>query len=488
MNISISKNFDVDKFLLDRVSDSEKYLTSDRGLSGSYSYACKELKQIADRKVQSGLLRNFGEYISNPIKVRDSDTRMGMTTPSFGPFVPHVLPLYNAWYPNFPLKKLISVQDMDQDVAFILRSTLKTGTAKGRVGKGHIVENPKGSRIIYGEYPTGHVFGEELNNPGDLVTSSGNLEGALKYQDILMGDLERAKTKFVVTDGTAKTCVFSGMTGTKATFTGGGATVDVDIITGIITVHGTTATKVVASYVWNIENATDQNIPTLVEEVDRLQMQATPWLLSAKWSVFADFMRKTQFGTGIQEDVTTRVLNEMYDHQVRFILDDMYSNAAGGNVTISPLSTPAVALDVKVQDFLKKLNNVSMKVAVESGRMQGNVIVAGNNWINYFDSILGNYKPVEGGNDTGFLGPREHGSIGRYTVFYDNQLPDNKAFMTYRGTQWYDAAYYMGVYLPIAPTDPIVINATVQEGFVSMVANHFDKPKAVVTMDLDPNI
>ena len=67
-------------------------------------------------------------------------------------------------------------------------------------------------------------------------------------------------------------------------------------------------------------------------------------------------------------------------------------------------------------------------------------------------------KPKLKGSDYGFNGPRKIGRIGRFTVFYDDKLAVDKGWMTYRGNEWYDAAYYLGVFLPIAPTDAVNIN------------------------------
>ena len=61
----------------------------------------------------------------------DSDIAQTFTKSSnFGPYVMEVWPLVTAWYPDFPLKDLISVQDMEKPLAYMFFSMLKTGSNK----------------------------------------------------------------------------------------------------------------------------------------------------------------------------------------------------------------------------------------------------------------------------------------------------------------------------------------------------------------------
>jgi len=107
--------------------------------------------------------------------------------------------------------------------------------------------------------------------------------------------------------------------------------------------------------------------------------------------------------------------------------------------------------------------------------------VIGNNLKAFFESLPDTYyKKWQSNSDYGFNGPRKIGTIGRYTVFYDDKLANNKAWMTYRGAQWYDAAFYLGMFMPVAPTDAINININVRQAFVEMCAYRYDKPMAVI--------
>ena len=57
--------------------------------------------------------------------------------------------------------------------------------------------------------------------------------------------------------------------------------------------------------------------------------------------------------------------------------------------------------------------------------------------------------------------------------------------MTYRGDQWFDAAFYCGIYLPIVPTDTVALGVTVRQSMVSMEAYLFHKKTAVVRLTVN---
>ena len=81
---------------------------------------------------------------------------------NFGPWLMDVFPLITAWYPEFPLKDLISVQEMEKPLAWMFFSVLKTGTNKAPTTIGELVETPLGMRQLKAKYVTGEIFGENI--------------------------------------------------------------------------------------------------------------------------------------------------------------------------------------------------------------------------------------------------------------------------------------------------------------------------------------
>ena len=467
---------DCNKKFQKRIFDSLEKVKSDSKLARFASASDADFTSLEERGIQAGILNTY------KTRVMDSDEgRAFITTNNYGPYLPELWPIITAWYPEFPLKELISVQDMELDLAYIITSKLLTGTNKSDTLRGESVETPSGPRKIHGRYPTGEVFGEVIEE-SDITGS----EAALAYYPILTDQDSISLTK--IKAGTSADDVveyaFKTISGNTMTFESGGDTITLDVSTGILKFPASIKYASV-DYVWNIEYATDENIPSVVEDMEMIPLVAKPRVLGMKWTIFSEYLKKKQFGIDIRTQTTKRVLDLMYQYQVRYILDRMYSGAKGAKETIS-LPDTTLDLNLKVQKVLESLNKVSMKVQDATGRIEGNQLIVGSDLKSFFESLPNTfYVPFEPGKDYGFNGPRKIGKIGRYTVYYDNELEANKAWMTYRGAEWYDAAFYLGVFLPLAPTDAINININVRQAFVEMCAYKYDKPQAVIPITIE---
>lgn len=474
MNINLHKKFQK------RIEDSFK-VCSEGSAKKYFDFSCKSLDSLEDKGIQAGILSNFSKVMD------DAPARDFMKTNNYGPFLPELWPIITAWYPEFPLNELISVQDMEQDLAYIITSELLAGTTKADTLIGDKVETPMGTRVLKGRYPTGEVFGEVIEADG-IVNDSTSYSAALAYYPLLTSTESLADIKIVATIGTDFTYTATGVNAGEILLSDGAdKTGKIEISTGVITLEGlnTAVTKLVCTYTWNIEFADDKNIPTVVEDMKMVPLQARPQVLAMKWTIFSEFVKKRQFGIDVRTQTTKRVLDLLYQYQVRYVLDKLESGSSESEQTIT-IPTDVVSLDVVVQKTLEALNVQSQKIAYNTGRIEGNCIVTGSYFKGWLESLPNTYyKPVSTEKDYGFQGPRKIGEIGRYKVFYDDRLATDKAFMTYRGSQWYDAAAYYGVFLPITSTDVINLNINVQSAFVTMTAFRLDKPSAIIPLSIE---
>lgn len=448
---------------------------------------------IVEQGIEAQLLLNF----KNKVMDRINDSAEGVTRgqqvatmADFGPFVPEVLPVITAWYPEFPLRDLVSVQSMAQDLAYIITSELVTGTNKAPTLVGQIVENPMGQRKINGYYPTGVIMGEQI--PGNqLVIENGYIVGAVNYYALKTTPDYLEKFKLVVDiNGTKTTYRSNGVVGGDVLLKNAetGAAVDGarwDIQSGGFYLPTTETTaeniSIVANYVWNLDYAVDENIPKVKEQMKRTEMRAEPQALAMQWTIFAEALKKSQFKKDIRLENTKRVLDLLYQYQVRYILDDMYENALGAEATISIPETGIYNVEVASQRVMNALKQQATNIEYASGRMEGNRLVVGRNFKNWLESLPNTlFKPVAAPD--GFSSPREIGTYGSFKVYFDPRRGDDEGFITYRGSQWYDSAYYLGVFLPIVPMDAVAINVTVRQAFASMVAYKFDKPTCVIPL------
>lgn len=434
---------------------------------------------LYDKGVCATLLNNFG-------KIMDSDLGQSLThSGDYGPYVMEVWPLVTAWYPDFPLKDLISVQSMDKPLAYLFFSTLKTGTNKGDTAVGDIVETPLGKRQIKGKYPTGEVFGEVIakeqfsSDESLLAYAPINVAANAGYDKKIAVSIDEGAT---YTDPD-KTTISNGIITLNSTE--GTKVAEIEIATGIIKMASTPSKNVIVNYVWDIDFANLENIQKVKETIEMQIMEATPRALMLEWTLFSEYLKKSQFGKDIREDNTKRILNLIYQFQVRYILDELWAYGKGyvnpsdtnsNNITIT--NTGIYNLDVVNQRAQQSFKNIASSIELVSGRMEGNRIVCGLNFKNWLESLPNTmFKAVEA--PSSFLGPREIGEWGSFKVYYDYEMPADKYMMTYRGTEFYDAVYYLGEYMPVVPTDAIALGVTVRESFVSMEAYYFQKKNCV---------
>ncbi|MCF0120391.1 MAG: hypothetical protein HUJ65_02025, partial [Oscillospiraceae bacterium] len=244
-------------------------------------------------------------------------------------------------------------------------------------------------------------------------------------------------------------------------------------------------------YVWNIETADDANIPSVEETIERIPVEAQPRVLSMKWSVFAEYMKKSQFGQDIRTDNVQRVLNLLYQYQVRYIIDDLCFNATGkvnGETPTITLPTSGVYnVDVTANLVMRELKKIANVIEINSGRVEGNRIVCGSN-LKWFVESLPNtwFQPTPDANTGkyGFSGPREIGTFGTFKVYYDPKHAENECHMTYRGTEWYDGSYYMGEYMPAVASDAIQLGVKVRDAVCSMEAYFYHKPDCTIKFNV----
>jgi len=263
---------DFSKLASDKLIRNIEAVKSQKKISDSYydfsvnPKSGANLTSIADKGIQAGILNNFQQ-------IMDSDQAMATHASNYGPYVMEVWPVVTAWYPEFPLKDLISVQDMDKPLAYLFFSRLLVARGKGNQAYGDIVETPTGMRVLKGKYPTGEIVGEtiapeEFSFDATEKTTSAllaycplNLNANLEYTD---------KIKVAIKVGATTTNYYyssvSGTTITLGTKSEGVVTpvvgLTLDTQTGLLTYPEdnaaveSTVDSIVVNYVWNVDYAT----------------------------------------------------------------------------------------------------------------------------------------------------------------------------------------------------------------------------------------
>lgn len=485
-----------------RVTDSIAAAHADRRTAKAMLKSEKlgNLTTLKERGIQAGILNNFSRAVQDSIDAPATRGQQVNMMSDFGPYIPEVFPIVAAWYPDFPLKDLISVQDMNQDLAYLFFSKLVTGTNKAPTITGQVVETATGMRQINGYYPTGEIMGETIPEEQlEYDATTNELVAMTAYYALnTSGDyLEKFLVNVYKDNAIVATLIATTVQNGKVMLVnsanpgvsnGSYMVVESGAImlasADINNIRATTGVCLNVNYVWNLDYAIQENIPKVKEQVERVEMRAIPRAIGMEWTIFAEALKKSQFNIDIRVENTKRVLDLLYQYQVRYILDTMWTYAAGAPGTITLNMSNNFSLDVQAADLMRQLKQYATQIEIASGRIEGNRLVVGKNLKSFLESLPTTwFKPVA--TPSGFSSPREIGTFGAFKVYYDPYRADNEAFMTYRGTEWYDAVLFMGVFLPIVPTDTVALGVTVRQSMVSMESYKFHKPTCVIRLTVN---
>lgn len=455
---------------------------------------------VKDRGIQAGILNTFKRECEKVCDSIDAPATRGQQVnmmSDFGPYVPEVFPIVAAWYPDFPLKDLISVQDMSQDLAFLFFSKLVTGTNKAPTIVGQAVETATGMRQINGYYPTGEILGETIPSDQLEVGNDDSLTAVTAYFALNVSGDYIDKFKLDIYDGqTLKASLIpAGVVGDKinlvnaATPTASNGSYMLISSGAIYAVKADfggaalTTPCINANYVWNLDYAIQENIPKVKEQVEKVEMRAIPRAIGMEWTIFAEALKKSQFGTDIRTENTKRVLNLMYQYQVRYILDTMWTFATGATGTIEIPQSTSISLDVQAANVAQQLKRYATQIELATGICEGNRLVVGKNLKAFFESLPNTWFQPEK-YQAQWSTARKIGTFANFMIFYDPYRADDAAMMTFRGSEFWSASFVLGIYLPIVPTDQVALGVTVRQSMVSMEAYKFRLPEAVTKLSV----
>lgn len=465
--------------LQSRICDSIQAVQNDKKAQGIF-LATKKGMPIADQANQAQILHSFS-------KIMDSSLAQDfIKTSNFGPYVAEFWPVVTAWYPNFPLKDLISVQSMKEPLGYLFFSSLKAANTKSPTAQGDLVETPLGMRKIRGNYPTGEIIGEEIT-----ADQFENKVTVLSHYPLNIADDYLGNFLIKVFSGNtlSDTWTVLSVNGDDIYFkdSNDANVATLNISAGSFTLASAPAsgTKFSVNYVWNIEFADQETIPQVIEDIEMVPTLAKPRALKLQWTIFSEYVRNKQFGQDMREDNTKRILDLLYQYQCRYILDQMYDQSTVTANTVNIAFPSTYSADVVAQKTLMQLKQIATTIEINSGRMEGNRIVCGRAFKNFLEALPGQWFTPTNIDEEAFSGPREIGKFSTFTVYFDPFRGDNECFMTYRGTQWYDASYYLSEFMPIVPTDIVVLDVKVNQAFCAMEAYKFHKKNCVVKFNVN---
>ncbi len=401
-----------------------------------------------------------------------------------GPFKKHAFNIISALYTTFDLRDIVSIQPMTQKRGAIYKMVYNFASNKGSVRAGDTMFSPNaaGKRARY--YSSPKVAQEPIT-----WTFSTHSTATLEYYPI-----QKPETISIVVTGGSAAGTYTYLSTSNGNFLlqkdAGGANVgNINSTTGVVTlssVDATGDTGTVATYTWASEKfSSNSQIPKVTIGVTETEMTAERrnLLIDTMLDVSYDF--EAQFAQSLNSEMESTVV-QFLQNEVSFrALGEMFDGATGnGGATYNfdPDDCPAgTSLEEYAQVLYKLLATMSTKIRSNVGRGEGNRIICGSNLLNFL-RVLGTDKFRRAPKPSGD-GPYYAGNLnGDYEIYYNPDLAAADFFMTYKGDSWWQAAYYIGSYLPLMNSQYMLFpDMHGEQGYIGMDAFSLEYPNMIVT-------
>jgi hypothetical protein len=436
-----------------------------------------------DRMTLAVLYHNMDDILTSYREVKLPHLNDTEYSAQVGPFRKHAFDIITAMITTLQIKDLISVQPLLQKKGAIYKTIFEYGTDKRNIKKGDLLFKPGEGGKRSGYYSSPIVEKEPV-----VWTFASPDSDAFLARNPLKNPMF---IKLTVTGGAAEgVYTYLGISNQLYTLQkdGGGSQVGtVDPSTGAVklaAVDATGATGTTCTYYWDSERFTSRDqIPTIsvrVEEKDVIA-ERRQLALSAMYDLEYDYTK--QFKGNILAQMQSAVVQMLSNETAGRILQEMRVGASGGvaaDFTFDLTPTGGLDLEQHSKALFKLLAKMAGQVRTNVGRGTGNKIVTGGMLEEYLKVLTPQVwkRAVKPPSD----GPCYLGKLnGDYDVYLDPDMPRDEFFMTYKGPQWWEAAYYMGTYLPLMKSKFMMFSDFHSEaGYLSMEAYEYEYPNMVV--------
>jgi hypothetical protein len=427
-----------------------------------------------------------------------------------GPFKRHAMNIVSAVYSTFDLKDIVSIQPLSQKIGALYFLNYKYANSKGALEAGTVMSAPDSQPTYDPYYASKWVKAESVTAAHDTANGSSSntpgYEGILTYFPLLAGADDLAEMSIEVVGGLlAGTYEYSSA---DSTFNSSGGVTMIGLKSGSIVIYvetatgkfnyddpNTAATNHICNYSWNAEKSGrwSQNIiPKVTISVDESLVTAERRQMMFDVSLDATYDYENQFGRNLNAELESSIIREIQNELGFYVLARLKEGATGhGNSTftfdadrMAPSTTlaPAQSEYEHSQVLFKMLEKMSDKLYLNLGRGKGNFIVAGSDFTTYCSFLSGNgdvFKPVPVST---VRGPHKLGKLlGKYDVYYNPAYTAGEFYMGYKGSDWWEAPYFIGSYLPMMASKFMMFpDMHGEQGFVSMEAHKYLFPQHVV--------
>lgn len=417
------------------------------------------LLEAARKQVGAREMSSFEKYYAGQLfeNIQKGNLFEGYTqTTNVGNFKRDAFNITSLAIQNTILPELVSVQPMSTAAQLLPLLELRYGTDKGEVKAGDLVLDSTGNGKTNKFYDS------------KVISNQAFPDGAQNYL-----------APFTPID--AGTVVVVKSDGTKITDNGDGTLSDsgtVNYATGEVRLNATAGTGAKISYTYNnsivpnylypeLDGHGKQQVGDVTLGINPVLIEAEEHKLRAVYALTAAYRINKEYGVNMPLEFEKQVANEMNKERERYVMSDIFTQAAGGNSIVwSSTPRPGVSDAEHVESLPIQINLAAAEIYNRTnGNLTPNFIVAGANVIAYLaksKSFSANEAPKNGGS---FLA----GTLGTLKVYQTPAIGTDDFFLGAIGNEFWQAGYVVGDYMPITYTTPVTLgDYTTQQGWVSI--------------------
>ena len=352
---------------------------------------------------------------------------------------------------------------------------------KGETAKGTILSSPFVNRQGIDPNFTGNII---RNETADL--DAAGTAATLAYYPIIPGTVTVVAT---TSGGVSATIIDNGAGGLVDASTQSSVGT-IDYATAAITLAAATyqGGTLVTTYQYDNEtvgpNAEGEYGAQMAKgylQLDEFNLVAEAMELACYWSIYSAFAAQNEYGSNLGDMAKEAALGEI-TAEINTKGFKALADAAAVRPQYSWDATPVLNGSVVPSDYLNmfklKLNQAAASIYQDTRLARPNRLIVGSNVNSYIGMVDG--FVAESTDDT--VGPFKSGRLDNFEVYCDPNYDPNKWVMCCKSNDIRRNSALFGEYMPIITTDQIgLANASVQQGYATMVAMKVVNPATVVS-------
>jgi len=397
---------------------------------------------------------------------------------NLGSYKRYALDMVAAVVPNVIANDIVSVQPIDGRVGMINYVSFRYGDTKGQAKEGQMFASALNMGNSDPNYTSTLVEGESL-----VVTSNA---ANLQWYKVIPGftSVFNASGTLILKDTDANGRVGAANGNKIPLYDASGAAVSgasLDLVTGEIGGAAVTGfeTGATATYRYNNEyapllggngggpaNAAEaingevsrgfysHAVPQIQLDITSIPVVAQSRKLRALYSFDSAYELERAYGQDINTLLATEAAGEIaHEIDLEITFDLLRMAGAGAPVVWSKQQPYGVSVADHYDSFMAKLIEGSNTIFGATKKVQANFAVVGLGVASVMQVMRG-FQP----SGVTAVGPHLLGTLGQFKVYVSPDFPVNEFVLGYKGASFMDAGYVYAPYLPITPTDTVMLD------------------------------